>query len=67
MNQETIISIEETCGGKPQVVHIYCPFQELYISTTVERGGEVGGVITPGLGPRRGPQKIQSMKIYHIL
>ena len=31
--------------------------------STVEKG--VGGVITPGPGPRRGPQKIQSMKIYY--
>ena len=33
--------------------------------STVEMG--VGRVITPGPEPRRGPQKIQSMKIYHIL
>ena len=32
--------------------------------STIERG--LGGVITPGPGPRKGPQKIQSMKIYHI-
>ena len=33
-----------------------------------ERGrGGVGGVITPGQGPRRGLQKIQTMKIYHII
>ena len=29
-------------------------------------GGEVG-VITPVPGPRRGPQQIQSIKIYYIL
>ena len=35
------------------------------VASTVERGGRRGNY--PGPGPRRGPQKIQSRKIYHTL